>query len=174
MKSISGVFHYRNSKVKDKANGLLQEILEIETKHQKPKKSDELLDHFSSRKQIEKQNKLLKKLSVEELYLEVEELIAKISPIDNDCKMVRKATNYISSIVRAMIRTRMEFWRRYKECMNGIEMVSALVVFAWGFFLMVLRKFTKIQQEPSKFLCASHLSGARLRRWEPESHWCAF
>ncbi|KAL6533359.1 hypothetical protein OROMI_027471 [Orobanche minor] len=29
--------------------------------------------------------------------------------------MVRKARNYISSIVRAMIRSRMEFWRRYKE-----------------------------------------------------------
>ncbi|KAL6533360.1 hypothetical protein OROMI_027472 [Orobanche minor] len=37
----TGVFHYRNSKVKDKANGLLQEILEIETEHQKAKKSDD-------------------------------------------------------------------------------------------------------------------------------------
>ncbi|KAL6533349.1 hypothetical protein OROMI_027461 [Orobanche minor] len=44
------VFHYRNSKVKDKANGLLQEILDIETEHQKAKKS---ADQFSSMKKIE-------------------------------------------------------------------------------------------------------------------------
>ncbi|KAL6508286.1 hypothetical protein OROHE_021828 [Orobanche hederae] len=111
----TGVFHYRNSKVKDKANGLLQEILEIETEHQKAKKSAELIDPFSSKKQIEKQIKLLKKLPVEELYLEVEELIAKISPIDNNRTMLVKAEDYISSIVCAMIRARMEFWRRYQE-----------------------------------------------------------
>ncbi|KAL6518649.1 hypothetical protein OROGR_019151 [Orobanche gracilis] len=119
------VFHYRNSKVKDKANGLLQEILEIETEHQKAKKSAELLDPFSSRKQIEKQIKLLKKLPVEELYLEVEELIAKISPIDNNRKMVRKARNFVTSIVRAMIRTRMEFWRSKgngkEHSLNGLN-----------------------------------------------------
>ncbi|KAL6509639.1 hypothetical protein OROGR_022949 [Orobanche gracilis] len=111
----TGVFHYRNSKIKDKANGLLQEILEIETEHQKAKKSAELLDPFYSKKQIKKQIKLLKKLPVEELYIEVEELIAKISPIGNNRKMLLKAKNYISSIVRAMIKTRMEFWRRYQE-----------------------------------------------------------
>ncbi|KAL6533350.1 hypothetical protein OROMI_027462 [Orobanche minor] len=54
-------------------------------------------------------------MPVEELYLEVEELIAKISPIDNKRKMLRKVTDYIPSVVRSMIRARMEFWRRYKE-----------------------------------------------------------
>ncbi|GFP94757.1 hypothetical protein PHJA_001620100 [Phtheirospermum japonicum] len=77
-------FYYDQTKAKDKAYVLLQEIEKLENDHEKDKKIAEAqqksLDPAVSMKYIEKQFELVKALPVEELQEEIEELIAEICP----------------------------------------------------------------------------------------------
>ncbi|GFP94755.1 hypothetical protein PHJA_001619900 [Phtheirospermum japonicum] len=105
----TGLYYYRQTKAKEKAYVLLQEIEKLEKEHEKDKKTAED-PAVSSMKYIEKQVELVKALPVEELQEEVEELIAEICPRDVHLKMCRKARDYISSTCYAMISKRKEFW----------------------------------------------------------------
>ncbi|GFQ07859.1 hypothetical protein PHJA_002929900 [Phtheirospermum japonicum] len=111
----TGRFYYDQTKAKDKAYVLLQEIEKLENDHEKDKKIAEAqqksLDPAVSMKYIEKQFELVKALPVEELQEEIEELIAEICPRDAHQKMYEKARNYISNTCYAIISKRKEFWQ---------------------------------------------------------------
>ncbi|CAA0813038.1 Unknown protein, partial [Striga hermonthica] len=114
-----GVIWYKRTKANDRASVLLHLIAQVEDDHEREKKAAEaegkMLAPSVSKCFIEKQTELVKKFPVEELYVEAEELVSKICPIEEKTLMGREIRMYITKTCRAMIVERKCFWQQYTE-----------------------------------------------------------
>ncbi|CAH9085302.1 unnamed protein product [Cuscuta epithymum] len=114
-----GLYKYGITKFKDVTSHILKEIEQIEKEHMQEKKSAEAhkkqLDPIISKKHIEKQIMVVKKLPLNELYLECQKLVDEISPFDERNTLLSKAYKDTMSTLSDMIRVRFEFWLRYQS-----------------------------------------------------------
>ncbi|KAL3653671.1 hypothetical protein CASFOL_003352 [Castilleja foliolosa] len=110
-----GYYRWGKTKAKDTAYAIMEEIEELENDHNMEKKMAEeqntTIDPAISKKYIEKQIELVKKLPVDDLLHEVNELIGDIRSRDFHYKMYKETREFISKTCFAIIQKRKKFWQ---------------------------------------------------------------
>ncbi|CAH9070493.1 unnamed protein product [Cuscuta epithymum] len=107
----SGYVWYGDTRFKNAAFEIIKKIEEIENHHENDKKSaqeeERSLDPSISKKHIDDQIMLLKKLPVGQLHHDCQKFVPKVA-------RALKADNDINSIYRTMIIIRRLFWKKYQ------------------------------------------------------------
>ncbi|KAL3653666.1 hypothetical protein CASFOL_003347 [Castilleja foliolosa] len=110
-----GYYRYGKTKAKDKAYPIMKDIEKLEKDHQMEEKMAKAqktsLNPAISKKYLEKQIELVKKLPVNDLLHEVNELIGDIRSRDFHLKMYEEARELISKTCFAIIQKRKKFWQ---------------------------------------------------------------